>query len=231
MHPPLSPKKAVILFSGGLDSTTCLAIAQQEGYQCYTISFSYQQRHHQELQAAQNIARHRGVVEHRVVDLNIGQWGGSALTDAQIEVPDYQGDGHIPVTYVPARNMTFLSIALGYAEVIGAFDLFIGINAVDYSGYPDCRPAFIEAFQTMANLGTRAGAAGHHWCIHTPLLHLSKAQIIQRGLALGVDYGLTVSCYQLNDQLEACGRCDSCVLRHAGFVDAMVDDPTRYRKE
>lgn len=221
-------KKAVILLSGGLDSTTCLAIAQSRGFSCYALSFSYGQKQLAELQAASRVVEKLGVGEHRVVELNIGQFGDSALTDAQIEIPDYQETGGIPVTYVPARNTVFLSIALGYAEVIGASSIFIGANAVDYSGYPDCRPEFIHAFQNLANVATKAGVEGAGIQIDAPLMHLKKAEIIQLGIALGVDYAWTVSCYRLNSQGAACGRCDSCVLRREGFKAAEVDDPTVY---
>lgn len=222
-------KKAVILFSGGLDSTTCLSLAKQQGYACYALSFSYDQRHAYEIAAARQIASNIGVIEHRVVNLDIGQFGGSALTDANIAVPDYQGTTDIPVTYVPARNTVFLAIALGYAETLGAYDIFIGVNAVDYSGYPDCRPEFIHAFQSLANLATKAGVEGQTFTIQTPLLHLSKAEIIQMGTQLGIDYSMTVSCYQLNEQGEACGQCDSCALRRQGFLAAKCSDPTRYQ--
>jgi len=221
-------KKAVILFSGGLDSTTCLAIAKAQGFTCYALSFNYTQRHAAELIAAQRIAQVMGVAEHRVVNLDIGQFGGSALTDTHINVPDYQETTQIPATYVPARNTIFLAIALGFAETIGAYDIYIGANAVDYSGYPDCRPQFIDAFQTLANVATKAGAEGEQFTIQAPLLHLSKAEIIQTGRQLGVDYSLTVSCYQLDEHGAACGRCDSCVLRQRGFAAADIEDPTLY---
>ncbi|MEQ8692374.1 MAG: 7-cyano-7-deazaguanine synthase QueC [Pseudomonadales bacterium] len=219
---------AVILTSGGLDSTTVLAMARAEGYACHTLSFDYGQRHRAELLAAQRVSRAYGDVEHKVVTLDLGSIGGSALTDSAIDVPEEETRG-IPVTYVPARNTVFLSIALGWAEVLGATDIFIGVNAVDYSGYPDCRPAFIEAFERLANVATRAGVESEGVRIHAPLLELGKDAIIRRGLALGVDYALTVSCYQASDEGEACGRCDSCRLRRQGFVDAGVADPTRYR--
>lgn len=221
-------KKAVVLLSGGLDSATCLAIAKAEGFSCYALSFDYGQHQVYEIKAAKEIASLAQVVEHRVVRLDIGQFGGSALTDAAIDVPNYNPADTIPVTYVPARNTTFLAIALGYAEVIGAFDIFIGANVIDYSGYPDCRPEFIHAFETLANLATCAGVAGHSFTIQAPLLELNKQDIINKGVALGVDYGLTVSCYRLNHSGEACGRCDSCVLRATGFIKAGKDDPTRY---
>ena len=222
-------KKAVILLSGGLDSTTCLAIAKAQGFICYALSFAYGQRHAQEVIAAHTIAQKMGVADHRVVHLDIGQFGASALTDPSIDVPCYQETTDIPVTYVPARNTVFLSIALGFAESIGAFDIFIGANAVDYSGYPDCRKEFIDAFQTLANVATKAGVNGEQFTIQAPLLHLSKSEIIDTGIKLGVDYSLTVSCYQLNDKGAACGRCDSCVLRQQGFIAANIKDPTRYQ--
>lgn len=220
--------KAVVLVSGGLDSTTALAIARSEGYDCYTISFDYGQRHRAELAAAERTARQGGSLEHKVITLDLQAIGGSALTDSAIDVPETEGEG-IPVTYVPARNTIFLSIALGWAEVLGAFDIFIGVNAVDYSGYPDCRPEYVSAYETMANLATRAGVEGRRLQIRAPLMHWSKGEIIQRGQALGVDYSLTVSCYQANKAGEACGRCDSCRLRRAGFAEAGVEDPTRYQ--
>ena len=189
-------KKAVILLSGGLDSATCLAIAKSQGFECHALSFAYGQRHVHELNAAGVIAKQLGAASHRIVNLDIGQFGASALTDATIDVPDFKDDGNIPVTYVPARNTVFLAIALGLAESIGAFDIFIGANAVDYSGYPDCRKEFIDAFQTLANVATKAGVEGQGFSIRAPLLHLTKAEIIQMGMQLGVDYSLTVSCYQ-----------------------------------
>lgn len=221
-------KKAVVLLSGGLDSATCLAIARDQGYACHTIAFDYGQRTRSELDAAERVSGVLGALSHRVIELGMGNIGGSALTDHSIEVPENGGDG-IPVTYVPARNTVFLSLALGLAEVIDAQAIFIGVNAVDYSGYPDCRPAFIEAFQSMATLATKAGVEGRPMQIETPLMHLSKAQIIQRGVALGLDYGLTVSCYQADDHGNACGKCDSCRLRSQGFQDALVKDPTNYQ--
>ncbi len=221
------PKKAVILVSGGLDSATVLAQARAAGYECYALAFDYGQRHRAELQAAQRVADAGGAKEFKVIELNLRSIGGSALTDANIDVPDAGGEG-IPVTYVPARNTVFLSIALGWAEVLDASDIFIGVNAVDYSGYPDCRPDFIAAFETLANLATKAGVEGHALKIHSPLIDLSKAEIIQLGTSLGVDYGLTVSCYQADEQGRACGHCDSCYLRHQGFVEAGVADPTPY---
>ena len=221
-------KRAVILVSGGLDSTTVLAMARAEGYACYTLSYDYGQRHRAELLAAERVSAALGDVEHKVVRLNLDTIGGSALTDDSIPVPEEATSG-IPVPYVPARNTVFLSIALGWAEVLEASDIFIGVNAVDYSGYPDCRPEYIAAFETMANLATRAGVEGHPLKIHTPLMDLGKGEIIRAGTALGVDYSLTVSCYQATDQGLACGRCDSCRLRRQGFVDAGLADPTPYR--
>jgi 7-cyano-7-deazaguanine synthase len=220
---------AVVLVSGGLDSATCLAIARAEGYACYALSFAYGQRHEAELAAAARVAHALGVLEHRVMHIDLAMFGGSALTDTSIAVPETAGSG-IPVTYVPARNTVFLSLALAWSEVLGAHDIFIGVNAVDYSGYPDCRPAFVEAFERMANLATRAGIEdAQPLAIRAPLIALSKSDIIRRGLALGVDYALTVSCYQADAQGRACGRCDSCRLRREGFAAAGVPDPTRYR--
>ena len=218
---------AVILTSGGLDSTTVLAMAKAAGYACYTLSFDYGQRHRAELFAAERVSAALGDVEHKVVKLNLDSIGGSALTDTRIAVPEEATSG-IPVTYVPARNTVFLSIALGWAEVLEASDIFIGVNAVDYSGYPDCRPEYIAAFETMANLATRAGVEGRPLTIHTPLMNMGKGEIIRAGLALGVDYALTVSCYQATAEGLACGKCDSCRLRRQGFIDAGVPDPTRY---
>ncbi|MEE9100060.1 MULTISPECIES: 7-cyano-7-deazaguanine synthase QueC [Pseudomonas] len=220
-------KKAVILLSGGLDSATVVALAKADGYDCYTMSFDYGQRHRAELQAAERVARQLGVIEHKVIGLNLNGIGGSALTDSSIDVPEAPGEG-IPVTYVPARNTVFLSLALGWAEVLGARDIFIGVNAVDYSGYPDCRPEFVEAFERMANLATKAGVEGEGFRIQAPLQFLSKAQIVQAGIAQGVDYSLTVSCYQADDDGRACGKCDSCRLRADGFRAAGIEDPTRY---
>lgn len=223
-------KKAVILLSGGLDSTTCLAIAQSRGYACHAISFSYNQRHSVELQAATRIADHFNVAEHKIVRLDVSLFGGSALTDRSIQVPEFKETCDIPVTYVPARNTIFLSLALGYAESIGAHDLFIGASSVDFSHYPDCRPEFIDAFQTLANLATKAAVEGERFIVHAPLQHLSKIETIQRGIELGVDYSMTVSCYQANDAGHACGQCDSCTFRKRGFIGAGVDDPTIYQK-
>ncbi len=223
----MTDKKAVVLLSGGLDSATILAQAKAAGFACYSMSFDYGQRHRAELQAAERVAQQMGVVEHKVIGLNLNGIGGSALTDSSIAVPEAPTEG-IPVTYVPARNTVFLSLALGWAEVLGAHDIFIGVNAVDYSGYPDCRPQFIEAFERVANLATREGVEGRGFRIQAPLQNLSKAQIVQIGVQHGVDYGLTVSCYQADDDGRACGKCDSCRLRAAGFAAAGVADPTRY---
>lgn len=221
--------KAVVLVSGGLDSATVLAMAKDAGYACYALSFDYGQRHGFELEAAAEVANRTGVVEHKTIRLDLGSIGGSALTDSDIDVPQGEqlSDG-IPVTYVPARNTVFLSLALGWAEVLGAQAIFIGVNAVDYSGYPDCRPEFIEAFTKMANLATKAGVEGQMVTIHTPLIAMTKREIIQTGAALGVDYGRTVSCYAADEQGRACGRCDACRLRAAGFEQAGLPDPTRY---
>lgn len=221
-------KNAVVLLSGGLDSATCLAIALDEGYQCYTLSFNYGQRTQAELQAANELSQKMGAIEHRIIPLGLGGIGGSALTDNSIPIPEEGVGEGIPVTYVPARNTLFLSFALGLAEVVSADDIFIGVNAVDYSGYPDCRPEFIAAFEKMANLATKAGVEGHKMKIHTPLIQLSKAEIIKLGVGLGVDYAISVSCYQASENGEACGRCDSCRLRKKGFEEAGVADPTRY---
>jgi len=223
----LSAKKAVVLVSGGLDSATVLALARQQGFACYALSFDYGQRHRAELFAATRIARTLGAVEHKTVVLDLRQIGGSALTDSAIAVPTAPSLG-IPVTYVPARNTVFLSIALGWAEVLGATDLFIGVNAVDYSGYPDCRPEFISAFEKLAQVATKAGVEGARFQVHTPLIAMSKAQIIRTGMIAGVDFALTVSCYAADDQGRACGRCESCRLRREGFVAAGIADPTAY---
>jgi len=221
---PLSGSPAVVLVSGGLDSATTLAIARERGHRCHALSFDYGQRHVAELAAARRVAAALGVVEHRVLAMPIGQFGHSALTDPAIAVPESPGDG-IPVTYVPARNTIFLACALGHAEVVGARHVYIGVNAVDYSGYPDCRPAFIRAFENLANLATRAAVEGRSVTIHAPLIEMTKADIIRRGIALGVDYAMTVSCYQADDEGRACGRCDSCRLRQAGFAAAGMADP------
>jgi 7-cyano-7-deazaguanine synthase len=218
---------AVVLLSGGLDSATVLADARAGGWRCHALSFDYGQRHRAELQAARGVALAIGVVEHRIVAIDLATLGGSALTDAAIAVPEAGGE-EIPVTYVPARNTVFLAVALGYAEVIGAADIFIGVNAVDYSGYPDCRPAFIEAFERLANVAIQTGIEGRQFHVHAPLMRMSKADIIRRGMALGVDYALTVSCYQADDEGRACGHCDACVLRRRGFRAANIPDPTHY---
>jgi 7-cyano-7-deazaguanine synthase len=220
--------KAVVLYSGGLDSTTCLAIAKAEGYEPFAMSFAYGQRHKAELRMAEENAKEMGAVEHLIVDFDLRRIGGSALT-SDIQVPKSGVGSDIPVTYVPARNTIFLSFALGWAEVLGAFDIFIGVNALDYSGYPDCRPEYIAAFETMANLATKAAVEGAgRYVIHTPLVHLTKAEIIHRGLALGVDYSKTHSCYDPTDEGLACGRCDSCRLRLKGFAEAGAEDPVKY---
>lgn len=232
-------KKAVVLLSGGMDSATVLAMAKQQGYDCYALSFRYGQRHSAELQAAIEQAEQQQVVRHEIIDLDLSRFGGSALTDDAIAVPTSPGEG-IPVTYVPARNTVFLSIALGWAEVLDARAIFIGVNAVDYSGYPDCRPEFIQAFEHMANLATKAGVEGKAdrsgkangdeavFKLHTPLIDLTKADIIREGIALGVDYSRTVTCYAANEHSEACGECDACRLRQKGFADAGMTDNTRY---
>lgn len=222
------PKKAVVLVSGGLDSTTVLAMAKQAGFECYTLSFDYGQRHRAELQAAELVSKQMNVADHRVANIDLTLFGGSALTDDAIAVPEEEGEG-IPITYVPARNTIFLSFALAWAEVLGANDIFIGVNAVDYSGYPDCRPEYIESFEKMANLATKVGVEGQRLTIQTPLIDLTKAQIIQAGLDLGVDYSQTISCYQADNEGLACGVCDSCRLRQQGFAQAQVPDPTRYK--
>lgn len=222
-------KPAVVLVSGGLDSATVLAAARADGYACHALSFAYGQRHAAELAAAKAVAKMLGAREHRVLPIDLSAFGGSALTDLSLAVPEAPTTG-IPITYVPARNTVFLALALAWAEVLGARDIFIGVNAVDYSGYPDCRPAFIDAFQRLANLATKAGVEGDAIRIHAPLVHLSKADIIRQGLALGVDFSRTVSCYQADAQGRACGRCDSCRLRREGFHAAGVIDPTHYQR-
>lgn len=219
--------KAIVLLSGGLDSATTLAMANQAGFECYALSFDYGQRHRCELDAAANVARQLKAVEHRCFTLDLAQFGGSALTDRSIDVPDQGGQG-IPVTYVPARNTVFLSIALAWAETLGAHDIFIGVNAVDYSGYPDCRPEYIQAYQRMATLATKSGVEGREIRIHSPLIHLSKAMIIQRGVQLGVDYRQTISCYNPTEEGAACGQCEACQLRRQGFQQAGISDPTVY---
>ncbi|MGD9661614.1 MAG: 7-cyano-7-deazaguanine synthase QueC [Porticoccaceae bacterium] len=222
-------KKAVVLVSGGLDSATVLAIARNAGFDCYTLSFDYGQRHRSELEASNRVSEALGAKEHKTLVIDLRAIGGSALTDDSIDVPEEETSG-IPITYVPARNTVFLSIALGWAEVLQAADIFIGVNAVDYSGYPDCRPEFIKAFEVMANLATKAGVEGGQLRVHAPLVKMTKAEIIKQGISLGVDYGLTVSCYQANRIGEGCGRCDSCRLRKQGFAQAGVVDPTKYYK-
>jgi 7-cyano-7-deazaguanine synthase len=221
------PIDAVILLSGGLDSATVLAVARAEGYRCHALSVDYGQRHRAELDAAREVAAHLGADSHTILPLDLRPIGGSALTDPDIDVPEEPTTG-IPVTYVPARNTVLLALALGAAEVRGARDLFIGVNAVDYSGYPDCRPEFIDAFRALCNVATKAGVEGQRLQVHTPLIDLTKADIIRRGIALGVDFSRTVSCYQADSEGRACGRCDSCRLRAAGFAAAGVADPTRY---
>lgn len=220
-------KRAVVLLSGGLDSATVLAMAHAQGFECYALSVDYGQRHHAELAAAQRVAQALGAREHRVVNIDLTGFGGSALTDSSIAVPEHASSG-IPITYVPARNTIMLSLALAWAEVLHAQDIYFGVNAVDYSGYPDCRPEYVAAFERMANLATQAAVEGKPLTLHAPLLHLSKAEIIQQGMKLGVDYALTVSCYQADEKGRACGRCDSCRLRREGFQSAGVPDSTRY---
>jgi 7-cyano-7-deazaguanine synthase len=220
-------EKAIVLLSGGLDSATTLALARQQGYACHALSLEYGQRHAVELDAARRIARLLQVVEHKIIRIGLETIGGSALTDPAIQLPEALGEG-IPATYVPARNTVFLSLALGWAEVLGARRIFIGVNAVDYSGYPDCRPEFIRAFEALASLATKAGVEGERFRIETPLINLTKAEIIRQGVALGLDYAVTVSCYQADADGRACGVCDSCRLRARGFAEAGVADPTRY---
>ena len=221
-------RKAVVLLSGGLDSATCLALARRQGYDCYALSFDYGQRHIAELAAAKRIVESLGARDHKVIKLDLGGLGGSALTDDLLPIPETESEG-IPITYVPARNTMFLAYALAWAEVLQAAAIFIGVNALDYSGYPDCRPEFIAAFQHLANLATKTGVEGLTLIVETPLLRMSKAEIIRAGLAVGVDYSLTVSCYQLSNNGEACGKCDSCRLRRKGFMEAGVADPTSYQ--
>ena len=219
---------AVVLVSGGLDSATTLAVAKNQGFHCYALSFDYGQRHRCELEAAKAVVQKIGVKEHKILQLDLAGITGSALTDLSVAVPHQLSEG-IPVTYVPARNTVFLSLALGWAEVLRAFNIFIGVNSVDYSGYPDCRPDFIEAFEKMANLATKLGVEEHAFKINTPLIRMSKAEIIRQGVKLGVDYGLTISCYDPDANGRACGVCDSCRLRATGFKEAGIDDPTRYQ--
>jgi 7-cyano-7-deazaguanine synthase len=226
----MAMKRAVVLLSGGLDSATVLAMAHAQGFECFALSVDYGQRHHAELAAAKRVAQVIGAREQRVVNIDLTGFGGSALTDSNIAVPEHTSSG-IPITYVPARNTIMLSLALAWAEVLHAQDIFFGVNAVDYSGYPDCRPEYVAAFERMANLATQAAVEGKPLTLHAPLLHLTKAEIIRQGVQLGVDYALTVSCYQADEQGRACGRCDSCRLRREGFQSAGVPDSTRYRSE
>ena len=230
MSSEIRKNKAVVLVSGGLDSATCLAIAKNSGYSCYALSFDYGQRARSELEAACRLAGYADVVEHKTVKLDMGQIGGSALTDAAILIPEEESTG-IPITYVPARNTVFLSFALAWAEVVAADAIYIGVNSLDYSGYPDCRPAYIKAFQKVINLATKVGVEGKSINLVTPLIDLTKAEIIKAGVGLGVDYGLTVSCYQATEDGLACGRCDSCRFRKRGFQDAGLHDPTRYSEK
>jgi 7-cyano-7-deazaguanine synthase len=221
-------KRAVVLLSGGLDSATVLAMARAQGFECYALNVDYGQRHHAELAAARRVAQALGAKEHRVINIDLTAFGGSALTDSSIAVPEQASSG-IPLTYVPARNTIMLSLALAWAEVLQSQDIFFGVNAVDYSGYPDCRPEYVASFEKMANLATKAAVEGRPLSLHAPLQHLSKAEIIREGVRLGVDYGMTVSCYQADEQGRACGRCDSCRLRREGFQAAGVPDSTRYQ--
>jgi 7-cyano-7-deazaguanine synthase len=221
--------KAVILLSGGLDSTTALAIAKEQNYDCYALSFDYGQKQRSELESSISIAKKSNVIEHRIMKISLSDIGGSALTDKAIDVPKHVESDEIPITYVPARNTIFLSFALAWAEVVNSQTIFIGVNALDYSGYPDCRPEFIEAFETMANLATKQSVEGNRIQIRTPLINMTKAEIITKGLSLGVDYSETTSCYDANALGEACGECDACVLRKNGFSNANVVDPTRYQ--
>jgi 7-cyano-7-deazaguanine synthase len=220
-------KKAVVLLSGGLDSVTALAMAKQEGFECYTLSFDYGQRHEAELNASKKLSKQLGAIEHKVINIDLRSIGGSALTDNNLSVPEQHEEG-IPVTYVPARNTIFLSIALGWAEVLNATAIYVGVNAVDYSGYPDCRPEFVSAFETLANLATKAGVEGNKLKVEAPLMKMNKAEIIKKGTELGIDYSQTVSCYQANGEGRACGKCDSCRFRKLGFEQAGIQDPTLY---
>jgi 7-cyano-7-deazaguanine synthase len=223
-------KKAVVLLSGGLDSATCLAVAKSQGFECYTLSFDYGQRNRADLLASQSISKFCGAIEHKIFDLNLRQWGGSALTDDSFDVPKESAhENDIPITYVPARNLVFLSLATAWGEVVGAKDIFIGVNSVDYSNYPDCRDSFIKSFSQTARLGTKACDENWQWKINTPLQNLSKAEIIKLGTSLGLDYSVTLSCYDPTIDGLACGECASCRLRKAGFADAGVPDPTRYK--
>jgi len=221
-------KRAVILLSGGLDSVTALALAKEQGFECYSLSFNYGQRHSAEIIAAERLSKQVGAVEHKIINIDLAAFGGSALTDRDIDVPEQPQEG-IPVTYVPARNTVFLSIALGWAEVLSATAIYVGVNAVDYSGYPDCRPEFINAFEALANLATRAGIEGQKLSVNAPLINMTKAEIILQGIRLGIDYSQTVSCYQADNEGRACGRCDSCRFRMQGFESAGIVDPTRYK--
>lgn len=224
-------KKAVVLLSGGLDSATCLALAIEQGYQCYALSFDYDQKQAAELNAAKKITKQLGAVQHQILKLGIGELKGSALTDANIDVPDYQESGGIPITYVPARNTTFLSIALGWAEILNAQDVFVGICSTDHAGYPDTRPEYLASWQTLAQLATKTGIEEKPIQFKAPLMYLNKAETILQGIRLGVDYSVTVSCYQANQTGLACGRCDACVLRKRGFAEASIADPTRYYED
>ncbi|RUM81223.1 MAG: 7-cyano-7-deazaguanine synthase QueC [Candidatus Thioglobus sp.] len=221
--------RAVVLLSGGLDSTTTLAIAKSQGFECYALSFNYGQKQKSELISATEIAKQFDTVEHRIMHISLSDFGGSALTDENIEVPNFKESDEIPITYVPARNTIFLSFAMAWAEVLDCQSIFIGVNALDYSGYPDCRQAYIDAFETMANLATKQGVEGQKLSIITPLIDLNKADIIKIGLSLGVDYSITTTCYQANDKGEACGICDACEYRKIGFKSAGIPDPTRYQ--
>lgn len=226
----MSEKKAVILFSGGLDSTTTLALVNSQGFQCYALSIEYGQRHQVELQSTKHVAKTLGIQEHRTVSVDIDSWGGSALTDPALEVP-HTPSNDIPITYVPARNTIMLSLALSWAETLSAHDIFYGANIIDYSNYPDCRPDYIAAFEKMANLATRDGIEGRPFHFHAPLLNMTKAEIIQTGTQLGVDYSMTISCYDPDEQGRACGQCDSCRFRAKGFKDAGIDDVTTYQED
>ena len=222
--------KAIVLLSGGLDSTTTLAIAKSEGFDCYALSFDYGQKQSSELVSAKNIAKQFDVPEHRIMRISLDDIGGSALTDSHLDIPKYEENSDIPITYVPARNTVFLSFALAWAEVLASQSIFIGVNALDYSGYPDCRPEYIKAYEVMANLATKQSIEGNKLNIHTPLINLTKAQIIAKGLSLGIDYSITTSCYQANSSCEACGECDACVIRRNGFVEVGIEDPTKYQQ-
>ncbi len=222
--------KAIVLLSGGLDSTTTLDIAKSEGFDCYALSFDYGQKQSSELISAKNIAKQFDAPEHRIMRISLDDIGGSALTDSHLDIPKYEESSDIPITYVPARNTVFLSFALAWAEVLESQSIFIGVNALDYSGYPDCRPEYIKAYEVMANLATKQSIQGNKLNIHTPLINLTKAQIITKGLRLGIDYSITTSCYQANSSCEACGECDACVIRRNGFVEVGIEDPTKYQQ-